>query len=164
MHKVEKAVNHLHETVVSMLELKIDSRIGALQRQLDQHLESMESKFILKETQPPHEQTGEGPAVGGGSGAQQLSTRVGGGASDQPRAGSAQHSLKDAAMLERKDREIASLRKQLEQAGPAGEGSAIKLISSSLPKWPGFMEGPRSSLSVIKFGLEVQSQPLVIHL
>jgi len=168
MHKVENAVNHLHETVVNMLELKIDSRIGALQRQLSQHLELMERNFVLKEKQALHQQTGEGSAA---PEAPQLSKRVSAGATyDQPRAGSGQLNKSADAALERKDLEIASLKqeiaslKQLEQAGAAGGGSALKLISSALHKWPAYMEGPRSSLGAIKFGLEIQSQPLVIHL
>ena len=42
------------------------------------------------------------------------------------------------------------------------KGSAVQLVGESLRRWPIFMEGPRSALSAIKFGLETQPTSLFL--
>jgi hypothetical protein len=167
MHKVEKAVNHMHETVVSMLESKIESRIGKLEHKIDQvatvcpcllcvflllsrfppvslflllkfyrdqHLEQMISVLGKHQTTPD-----EAPCAHPIQSPKQSRAPTRAGPSDG---------------------EQRLFRTSYEECRGIEKGSAVQLVGESLRRWPIFMQGPRSALSAIKFGLETQPTPL----
>jgi len=132
MRKVGDSVNHMHETVVSMLDNKIEMRIGSLEQKFDQQLSAILSELSSLSSKQKSPQN-----------------------------------MPDSCGAEQVEVHRDELAQAISGTGfngtrPADASSAVQLVSDSLAKWPGFMEGPRSALGAIKFGLEMQSKPFVV--
>lgn len=138
IHKVEKVVTHMHETMVGMLEGKIDARVRSIEQKLLQHLDKDQKgppKEDASKTVHPSDVCGQTE----GSATMDVV------------------SIDPARMIETQSLRCRCYPKTMEQE------SAMKMVHDSLHKWPAFVEGPRSALAVIKFGVEVENKPLLIH-
>ena len=136
VQNVEKMVTHMHQTIVGMLEDKFEARLRSIESKMDQQFEQVKSMKSEKPIQQGHTTSTlqpDGHAAGGNDAAGNL------GAQNTPGPCYTHANWK---------RE---------------QSSAIALVQDGLLKWPTFVEGPRSALAVVKFGLEVQAKPLLIY-
>ena len=142
VHKVEKIVTHMHETMVGMLEGKIVARVRNIEEQLVQYRDSVD-KLHLNKTSSTSDRH-----VSLDMSAQQQNV------DDGYRYGN------DGVNLAHTHHGAQPCRRYTK---PTTEASALVMVQESLPKWPAFLEGPRSALAMIKFGVEVQDKPLLIY-
>ena len=136
VQNVEKMVAHMHQTIVSMLEDKFEARLRMIESKMDHHFEDVKAMTSEKPVQQGHHTV---PSLHLNDHAGENSAGGNFDAHDTPCLCYAHAN------------------------GKPEQNSALSMVQDGLVKWPTFVEGPRSALAVIKFSLEVQAKPLLIH-